>query len=627
MRGTKAMSRTLADVPDAIPAPIRALRQDHARALGLLRLLTDQLAGMTRLAAGDLAIAHDIFRYMTGFVDGQHHAREDEVIAALHARDPRLKREVAQTVRVHDELRHEGQALLGALDLLRARRAASGRQLVMRLRHYATTLAAHFEAEEQELFVRAAALLSPQDWRRVAGAGADPLFGAEVERGFEGLFETYVARVREIGAPSAARTSYAAAALVDSAAAVLDGARATVAALRTTSRRTMDVHYAGAAALAGSRSLVEAFSGAWSWTFAAFDEAAAGATRLHAALGATTRAALEPIRDALAAQPPDFGGVPPSDPVRPSWQAQLVNLGMRATVKRMAGKASIEIVRGPRSSVENLMPKLARDVTVTQFKAGAGQVEQLEIAGSQPPRTVLHMPGGGFVMGATQAHRLMAARLARATDAAVALVHYRLAPEHPFPAGLDDCVTAYRQLLDAGVPPETIVLSGDSAGGGLALSCLLRIRDAGLPLPAAAVLLSPVADLSYAGESRRRNAWADPILPNDERNVLAELYLGDTATDDPLASPLFADLSGLPPLLILVGSTEVLLDDALRVAAKVRRQGGECECEVWHEMPHDWMLWGMLPEAKKALARVAAFIAEQTPVRVRGRVRGRVLAG
>ena len=612
------MTRSVGDVPDAIPAPIpepiRALRQDHARALRLLRLLLDQLAGMTRLAADDLAVTHDIFRYMTGFVDGQHHAREDRVIAALHARDPQLKREVGQTERVHDELRHEGQALLGALELLRDRRVASGRQLVMRLRHYATTLAAHFEAEEQELFVRAATLLTPQDWRRIsAGSGSDPLFGAEVERGFETLFEIYVSRVREIGAPSAARTSYAAAALVDSAAAVIDGARASVAELRTTSQRTIDLHFAGAASMVGSRTLAEAFTGARNWTWAAFDEAAATATRLHAALGSTTRAALEPIGDALAAQPPDFGRVPPSDPVRPSWQAQLVNLGMRATVKRMTGKASIDIVRGPRSSFENLVPKLSRDVEVTTFAAGEGHVERLAIAGTHPARTVLHMPGGGFVMGATQAHRLMAARLARAAEATVALVHYRLAPEHRFPAGLDDCFAAYRALLADGVPHDTIILSGDSAGGGLALSTLLRIRDAGLPLPAAAVLLSPVADLSYAGDSRRRNAWADPILPNDERNVLAELYLGDTATDDPLASPLFADLSGLPPLLIQVGSTEVLLDDALRVAAKVRRQGGECECEVWHEMPHDWMLWGMLPEAKKAMAKVAAFIDERTP--------------
>ena len=137
---------------------------------------------------------------------------------------------------------------------------------------------------------------------------------------------------------------------------------------------------------------------------------------------------------------------------------------------------------------------------------------------------------------------------------------------------------------------------------------MLRIRDEGLPLPAAGVLLSPVTDLSYSGDSRRHNSWTDPSLPSDEHNLIAKVYLGDVAKDDPLASPLFADLSGLPPILIQVGSIEVLLDDALRVAAKIRSQGGECECEVWHDMPHDWMLFGMLPEARKALHRIVEFI-------------------
>jgi epsilon-lactone hydrolase len=282
---------------------------------------------------------------------------------------------------------------------------------------------------------------------------------------------------------------------------------------------------------------------------------------------------------------------------------------MKRAVSGAYSPEALESVRAPRSRIERMLTSLNGDVKVTTFQVGGGEAEAFEIAGIEPERTVLHIPGGGFIMHAMQAHRQLAARLARLARARVVLVHYRLAPENPFPAGLDDCVAAYRHLVESGTDPANLSLLGDSAGGCLALSTLLRLRMEGLPQPSSAVLISPVTDLSYSGASRNYNRWFDPSLTNDDDNIMAELYLRDTPVEHPLVSPLFGDLSGLAPLLIQVGSVETLLDDSLRVAAKVRSQGGECECEVWHEMPHDWVLFGMLPEAKKALSHVAAFIS------------------
>jgi monoterpene epsilon-lactone hydrolase len=283
-------------------------------------------------------------------------------------------------------------------------------------------------------------------------------------------------------------------------------------------------------------------------------------------------------------------------------------------VKRALSTTSIESVRQPRSRIEKMLTALDNDVIVTSDQVGGGEIEIFEIKGVRPERTVMHFPGGGFIMQATQAHRLMAARLARQARARVIMVHYRLAPEHPYPAGLDDCIAAYRYVIQTGTDPKSIVVSGDSAGGCLALASLLRLRAEGVPMPAAGVAISPVTDLSYSGESRNANRWADPSMPNDERNILSELYLKDTTADDPFVSPLFGDLSNLPPVLLQVGSVEVLLDDSLRFASRMRGQGGDCECEVWHEMPHDWLLFGMLPEAKKALGRIVQFVEKHTPV-------------
>jgi acetyl esterase/lipase len=202
----------------------------------------------------------------------------------------------------------------------------------------------------------------------------------------------------------------------------------------------------------------------------------------------------------------------------------------------------------------------------------------------------------------------MLSQLAREAHCRGLLVNYRLAPEHPFPAGLEDAISAYRYLLDSGLSSDEIVVAGDSAGGGLTLSLLLALRDEGLPLPAAGAIISAMADLSFSTQSRLSNRWRDPLLSARRRTQDFNLYTGDTPLNDPLLSPIFGSFHGLPPLLAQVGGTEILLDDTLRVARKARAQGVDIEVEIWEGLPHDWHLFSFLPESTQALSRIAGFL-------------------
>lgn len=228
---------------------------------------------------------------------------------------------------------------------------------------------------------------------------------------------------------------------------------------------------------------------------------------------------------------------------------------------------------------------------------------------AQDGRTLFYLHGGAYVIGSARAYRGLAAELARAAGAHGLALDYRLAPEHPFPAAVDDAVAAYRALLDRGAKPGSIVFAGDSAGGGLTVAALVAARDAGLPMPAAALLLSPWADLECAGGSMSSKAAEDPTLTRDGLVYMAGLYLGGAAARTPGASPIHADLSGLPPLLIQVGSAEVLLDDAVRLAAAAGAAGVATQLQVWPRMIHVWHAFAfMLSEGRDAVAEAGAFL-------------------
>jgi monoterpene epsilon-lactone hydrolase len=238
--------------------------------------------------------------------------------------------------------------------------------------------------------------------------------------------------------------------------------------------------------------------------------------------------------------------------------------------------------------------------------------EWLRPAVSPGEGVVLYLHGGAYVQGSVQTHRALAARLALASDAQVLLIDYRLAPEHPFPAALDDALAVYGALQTLH-PEQPIALAGDSAGGGLALAAALRIRDLGLCAPAALALLSPWTDLSLSNASHQRNAAVDPYFPSsDALRSAAVAYAAGSDLKHPLISPQFASLAGLPPALIHVGDREALLDDACVLAQRMEASGGDARLEIYPGMWHVWQIFGgRLAEADASLAGLGAFLRLQ----------------
>ena len=231
--------------------------------------------------------------------------------------------------------------------------------------------------------------------------------------------------------------------------------------------------------------------------------------------------------------------------------------------------------------------------------------------GAAEDAVLLYLHGGAYISGTPQGYRGLAAELARATGARGIALDYRLAPEHPFPAAVDDAVAGYEALLERGFAPGRIVLAGDSAGGGLTMATLVALRDKGAALPAAALLISPWADLTGKSASHITKAAEDPTLTAEALGIAAAHYLAGASAEHPLASPVMAYLTGLPPLLIQVGSAEILLDDSLALAAAAGRANASVRLEIWPQMPHVWHLFGfMLPEGRKAIETAGAFLRE-----------------
>ncbi len=252
-------------------------------------------------------------------------------------------------------------------------------------------------------------------------------------------------------------------------------------------------------------------------------------------------------------------------------------------------------------------------VTCTPVEAGGVSAEWSVADGADQDKVILYVHGGGYVMGSAGSHRDMTGRLSQAAGARVLSLNYRLAPEHPFPAPVDDSVAAYRWLLGQGIQASNIAIAGDSAGGGLALAALIAIRDAGEPVPAAGIGISPWVDMEGTGESMTTRAAVDPVVQKEGLLGMAKLYLGDADPKNPLAAPLHANLAGLPPLLIQVGDSETLLDDATRITERARKADVDVTLKIWDEMPHVWHLFApILPEGRQAIEEIGAFFKERT---------------
>lgn len=288
---------------------------------------------------------------------------------------------------------------------------------------------------------------------------------------------------------------------------------------------------------------------------------------------------------------------------------------IRRWLKQNLKSAPLPIsIKEARANLEGLSSwvPLQPDTKVESVIAGTVPGEWVSAPGAASDRVILCLHGGGYTMGSSKATHVVASFLSVASGCRVLCIDYRLAPEHPFPAALEDTIAAYHWLLDQGISHSRIILVGFSAGGGLALSTLVSLRDAHVPLPAGAVLISPWTDLAGAGESVVTRAEADPWLTDEMNQYHAALYANGKDLRHPLISPLYADMQGLPPLLIHVGSDEIMLDDSRRVAERAKAAGVEVTLEVWEELWHVFHVFAYrLAEGKQAIEQVGQFIRKR----------------
>jgi len=269
--------------------------------------------------------------------------------------------------------------------------------------------------------------------------------------------------------------------------------------------------------------------------------------------------------------------------------------------------------RGHFETVASTFLVRAFGVEVEQSQIAGVDVDWLRPKNARQDKVLFYLHGGAYVIGSPRTHRQLVSHTARAAGVVAVLPDYRLAPEHPFPAAIDDAVAVYRGLLESGFKPEDIIISGDSAGGGLSVATLLALRHAGLPMPAAAVLLSPFLDVTASGESATTRADRDPWFDIADLQVVARYYCPDEGEwRNPLVSPVFANVAGLPPMLIQVGDDEILLSDSTRFAEKLEAAGVDVELEIWPHMWHVFQMFiGKMPEAKVAVSKMGSYIQEQ----------------
>lgn len=601
-----------------LPAIVDALLLDHRYKLRLLETL-DELTLMIkhntcRKSTAQLLLLQAILRYLSEVNDPHHHVLEDQVVDILVER---LVSRDNTDLLAHHDVHKALQKDLAALQKCAKRALKSRPDLSSKLRdlttRYIDSLSNHINQEERTLFPLAVKTLKKADWQNLKTTKpTDPLFGSETTEPYLELFAFLTKRISRIG---------------------VEGSNLVLIRYATSAAERMDALSTGAEDI--KEMLVEQAHSHWHQQRELFSNILkahdpGSVIKLAAKMtSASMRGALNAISGSMEiAMATGSALISPHEHLRAnkllpegvmnqqhkiSWQAQAISIPLRIWLKKKIKDGEVEELRTWARRGEYLAGLLAKKITSKPVKIKEVRAEWIAPETEPGQRVLLYLPGGAFILPATTAHRAFVARLCEAMAASALLVHYRLAPEHPFPAGLEDCLTAYRHLLAKGIDARQIVIAGDSAGGGLVLSTLLALKEAGDPLPAAAVALSPLADLTYSGASRGYNRHQDPLLSSKRSVHLNDIYLKDHAAEHPLVSPIYGDFSGLPPILIQVGSTEMLLDDSLRLAERARAQGVSVEVEMWHKMPHVWHVWTMLPESSKAISRIAKFARQHVP--------------
>lgn len=300
-----------------------------------------------------------------------------------------------------------------------------------------------------------------------------------------------------------------------------------------------------------------------------------------------------------------------------SWRARLIRRITSRFVKNIdrsaVDQAHVIEMRERLNKISRFL-KRAFGVSVEATTINGLHAEWLRPKHAETRKVLLYLHGGAYLVGSCRTHRQMVSHIARAAGIPALVPEYRLAPEHPFPAAIEDAVGVYRALLDGGWAARDILIGGDSAGGGLTVATLLSLRHAGLPLPSAAVLLSPFLDVTASGESARTRANQDPWFDAKDMHLVTDLYC-EAGVDlrNPLVSPVFANVAGLPPTFIQVGDDEILLSDSTRFADKLKAAGVPVEIEIWPHMWHVFQLFiGKMPESRRAIGRIGAYMKTQT---------------
>jgi epsilon-lactone hydrolase len=290
----------------------------------------------------------------------------------------------------------------------------------------------------------------------------------------------------------------------------------------------------------------------------------------------------------------------------PSQESLMVKQLLKASLTNQTQELSIVAARRGLEALSAFTP-VAPDVKVGRLSVEGIPAEWVTAPNAKEERVFLYLHGGAYIMGSCNTHRFLASKLSRSTASRVLVPEYRLAPENPYPAAVEDALAAYRWLVNSGISPENIIIGGDSAGGGLTLSTLLSLKEDGERLPALAVLLSPWTDLAATGESMETRKDADPWLKPESTRTTPALYIRDLDPRDPHVSPIYADLSNLPPMLVHVGNDEILLDDSVRLVDRATAAGVEVSFKVWDDMWHVFQTFN-IPEGQQSVDEIGEFV-------------------
>ncbi len=298
-----------------------------------------------------------------------------------------------------------------------------------------------------------------------------------------------------------------------------------------------------------------------------------------------------------------------------SLKASLFNALLRSTIKK-SWKPDMDVA-AMRRSMSMAVVLFRQSVEFSTLAGPGGTIDRVAVGDPEDkPLTLLYLHGGAFCWHSPALYRSFVTRICEQIGASGYIVDYRLAPEHKFPAGVNDCLETYRWLLEQpGIDPSRLVLAGDSAGGSLVMTTLMQARDQGLAMPACAALFSPLTDATGSGSSVEENKMYDAIFTHDALEMVLKWYLSESCNPaDPLISPLFGDLQGLPPMLFQVGSTEMLRDDSTRMVDNLIKAGGVAELQIWSDLPHVFQVNHWLMESDQALRQLAAFVSKYTAV-------------